>query len=48
MVDCGGIGVVGCGLWWYGGSRLSLVGLLGGSSGLACVVDGGSMVFFFF
>ena len=47
MVDCGGIGVVGCGLWWYGGSRLSLVGLLGGSSGSACVVDGGSMVFFF-
>ena len=41
-------------VWWAvgcGGTMglgLSLVGLLGGSSGSACVVDGGSMVFFFF
>ena len=30
------------------GLGLSLVGLLGGSGGLACVVDGGSVGFFFF
>ena len=41
-------------MWWAvvcGGTvalGLSLVGLLGGSSGSACVVDGGSMGFFFF
>ena len=41
-------------VWWAVGCGgtvglgLSLVGLLGGSSGSACVVDGGSMGFFFF
>ena len=41
-------------MWWAvgcGGTMglgLSLVGLLGGLGGSACVVDGGSMVFFFF
>ena len=39
MVDCDGISVVGCGLWWHGGSGVEF----GGSSGLACVVDGGSV-----
>ena len=38
-------------MWWavvYGGTMalgLSLVGLLGGSGGSACVVDGGSVGF---
>ena len=41
-------------MWWAMGCGgtvglgLSLVGLLGGSGGLACVVDGGSLGFFFF
>ena len=41
-------------MWWAvgcGGTMglgLSLVGLLGGSSGSACVVDGVSVGFFFF
>ena len=41
-------------MWWAMGCGgtvglgLSLVGLLGGSGGLACVVDGGSVGFFFF
>ena len=39
MVDCDGISVVGCGLWWHGGSGVEF----GGSSGLACVVDGGTV-----
>ena len=40
-MDCGGIGVVGRGLWWAVGCGgtvglgLSLVGLLGGSGGFA-------------
>ena len=33
----GGIGVVGCGLWWHGGSGAEF----GGLGGLACVVDDG-------
>ena len=44
MVDRGGIDVVGYGLWWHSGSGVKF----GGSGGLACVVDGGSVGFFFF
>ena len=33
---------------WVVGLGLSLVGLLGGLGGSACVVDGGSMGLFFF
>ena len=39
VVDRGGIGVVGHGLWWHGGFRDELVG----SGGSACVVDGGTV-----
>ena len=33
----GGIGVVGCGLWWHDGSGAKF----GGLGGSACVVGGG-------
>ena len=42
VVDRGGIGVVGHGLWWHGGFGAELVG----SGGSACVVDGGTVGLF--
>ena len=42
MVDCGGIDVVGRGLWWHDGSGAEFGGFAW------CVVDGVSVGFLFF